>query len=247
MLKVNGLDKFREFFKLYETNYVLIGGTACAIIFDEFGVDFRATKDLDVVLIVENIDTDFGKAFWSFIKAAGYKVEWDSANKNFYRFTKPENPDFPKMIELFSKNENFEISDDIHLIPVHISDDISSLSAILLNDDYYNFMLDGMRVVDGISVLDEKYLIPFKVKAWCELIDRRNAGEEGQSKHIKKHCRDVYRLISLLLPNEKVTLNGMVKDDMNRFLNEIETSEYIPEDIDRRNLKHILEGVYLEK
>ena len=52
---VNGLQRFKEFFEEYSDNYVLIGGTACSIIFDEIGIDFRATKDLDIVLIIENI------------------------------------------------------------------------------------------------------------------------------------------------------------------------------------------------
>lgn len=75
------------------------------------------------------------------------------------------------------------------MIPLHISDEISSLSAILLNDDYYQFMIQGKRVIDGISVLDEKCLIPFKAKAWCELIDvRRREKRDNQStlKYIAK-------------------------------------------------------------
>ena len=56
---VSGLEKFKEFFEDYGNNYVLIGGTACSIIFDEIGLDFRATKDLDIVLIIENLNDDF--------------------------------------------------------------------------------------------------------------------------------------------------------------------------------------------
>ena len=67
MISINGLNKFRDFFKEYNNNYNLIGGTACAIIFDEIGEDFRATKDLDIVLIVENINIEFGKKLWEFI------------------------------------------------------------------------------------------------------------------------------------------------------------------------------------
>lgn len=245
MLNVNGLNKFRDFFKEYNANYVLIGGTACAIIFDEIGQNFRATKDLDIVLIVENISKDFAVQFWSFIKEAEYTIEIHDEKKNFYRFSKPKKADFPKMIELFSRNDNIDMPQDVHLIPVHISDDVSSLSAILLNNDYYNFMINGVRDIDGISVLDEKHLIPFKVKAWCELIDRRKNGEKGQSKHIKKHCRDINNLMSLLVPDEKVNLKGMVKDDMERFMYEIETSEYVPEDINRSRLKEVLSNIYL--
>ena len=69
------------------------------------------------------------------------------------------------MIELFSRVPDLPLLPHAHLTPVHIADDISSLSAILLNDDYYAFLLSGRRIIDGLSVLDEKYLIPFKVKA----------------------------------------------------------------------------------
>lgn len=48
-----GLDKFKEYFMGYQDQYVLIGGAACDIIFEEQDTAFRATKDLDLVLIVE--------------------------------------------------------------------------------------------------------------------------------------------------------------------------------------------------
>ncbi len=245
MISINGLNKFREFFAQYENNYVLIGGTACAIIFDEIGEDFRATKDLDIVLIVENINDEFGKKLWEFIKDAGYEVEFGQEKKCFYRFKNPKNNDFPKMIELFSRNQNISLPEDIHLIPIHVSDEISSLSAILLNDDYYQFMLAGKRVIDGISVLDEKYLIPFKAKAWCELVERKKQGEEGQSRHIKKHCKDIASLVRLLPADTKVELFGMVKKDMQSFVDDILTSEFMPGNVEGAKLHGLLKEIYL--
>lgn len=47
------------------------------------------------------------------------------------------------------------------IIRIHISDDISSLSAIMLNDDFYEFMINGRKTVDGVSVLSAEYIIPF--------------------------------------------------------------------------------------
>lgn len=245
MISINGLNKFREFFAQYENNYVLIGGTACAIIFDEIGEDFRATKDLDIVLIVENINDEFGKKLWDFIKNAEYEVEFGQEKKCFYRFKNPKNNDFPKMIELFSRNQNISLPEDIHLIPIHVSDEISSLSAILLNDDYYQFMLAGKRVIDGISVLDEKYLIPFKAKAWCELVERKKQGEEGQSRHIKKHCKDIASLVRLLPADTKVELFGMVKKDMQTFVDDILTSEFVPGNVESTKLHSLLKEIYL--
>ena len=51
------------------------------------------------------------------------------------RFDKPEDDSYPKMIELFCRS-NFELREMTGIMPVHIDDKVSSLSAILLNDDY---------------------------------------------------------------------------------------------------------------
>lgn len=241
---VNGLQRFKEFFEEYSDNYVLIGGTACSIIFDEIGIDFRATKDLDIVLIIENIDDAFASRLWDFIRAAGYMIE-EGKRRNFYRFRNPQDKSFPKMIELFSRKADIRLAEDAHLEPIHISDDVSSLSAILLNDDYYSLLLRGKRAVDGYSVLDERYLIPFKAKAWCEITDRQADGEEGLSKHIKKHFRDVYRLSRIISPTEKVAVHGMVKTDMERFIKNIPLSDNRSDDIDLQELYDLLSFIYL--
>lgn len=70
---VKGLNIFREFFSGYEEQYVLIGGAACDIIFESNEVSFRATKDLDVVLIVEALTPEFGGKLWEFIEKGGYR------------------------------------------------------------------------------------------------------------------------------------------------------------------------------
>lgn len=60
---VHGLDKFKEYFRDHTSQYVFIGGTACNILLDELGASFRATKDLDMVLIIEALDVSFGEVF----------------------------------------------------------------------------------------------------------------------------------------------------------------------------------------
>ena len=48
---VKGIDIFREYFNEYTDQYVLIGGAACSVSFEEQEINFgRTTKDLDVVL-----------------------------------------------------------------------------------------------------------------------------------------------------------------------------------------------------
>jgi len=60
---VKGFNKFKEYFADFTDQYVLIGGTACTIVMDENGMEFRGTKDLDIVLFVEALTSDFRKQF----------------------------------------------------------------------------------------------------------------------------------------------------------------------------------------
>ena len=49
---VSGFTKFKERFRGFENQYVIIGGTACDLIMENEELPFRATKDVDIVLIV---------------------------------------------------------------------------------------------------------------------------------------------------------------------------------------------------
>ena len=70
---VKGLDTFWKYFADYEEQYVLIGGAACDILFESNEVNFRATRDLDMVLIVEALTPEFGEKFWKFIVDGKYR------------------------------------------------------------------------------------------------------------------------------------------------------------------------------
>ena len=50
---VPGIGSFREKFKNYTDYYTIIGGTACDILLSEADLPFRATKDIDMILIME--------------------------------------------------------------------------------------------------------------------------------------------------------------------------------------------------
>ena len=53
------------------------------------------------------------------------------------------------MIELFCRSD-FKLKDAKGIIPIHIDDEVSSLSAILLNDDYYKARIERTES-DGIQ------------------------------------------------------------------------------------------------
>lgn len=217
---VKGLDVFQDYFRGFNDQYVLIGGTACSISFEEQDAAFRATKDLDMVLIVEALTPAFGERFWQFIREGGYQNRSRSNGRpQFFRFDKPENPRFPKMIELFSRTDWLQ-DESAGLTPIHIDDEVSSLSAILLNDAYYQALLDGRDVIDGLSILRPEWLIPFKAKAWLDLRDK--AGVD--SADIKKHRNDIIRLASELVL-DPISLSDEVKTDMAAFIDSFEVTE----------------------
>ena len=141
----------------------------------------------------------------------------------FYRFSHPTSNRYPAMIELFTRKlDAIQLPDDAVLTPLPMDEDISSLSAILLDDDYYEFLKQGKVTVDGVTVLDAAYLIPFKAKAWMDLTDRKAAGEHVDSKNIKKHKNDVFRLTELLDPTVEIVTPSGVYEDMQKFVDRME-------------------------
>lgn len=159
---------------------------------------FRATKDVDIVLIVESITAEFGKAFWEYIKEAQYEHKNKSTgNTQFYRFTSPKSKEYPFMIEIFSKKPEFIVLDE-------------------------NAVLTPLPIDDEIPVLKEVCLIPFKAKAWLDLTERKKNGESVDSKNIKKHKNDVFRLAQLIMAESRQALDEEIEADMKRFLNELE-------------------------
>jgi glutathionyl-hydroquinone reductase len=100
---VVGLDVWREHFRVFADRYALVGGVACDTLMTDAGLQFRATKDLDVVLLVEVLDAAFAEAFWAFVEAAGYERKEKGEGGKLYRFAKPGTADYPFMIELFSR------------------------------------------------------------------------------------------------------------------------------------------------
>ena len=215
------INSFIEKFKDYADCYTVIGGTACDILMTEAGTDFRATKDIDMILIMEARYKEFAHIFWEFIMEGGYRFGWKNSEKaHFYRFTEPRSG-YPAMIELFSREPNYINFIPDGIIPIHIDEDTSSLSAILLNDDYYKFMLTGRRVVSGISVLDTEHLIPFKMYAWLDLKDKKARGEHVNERDLKKYKYDVFRLLQIARRDNKIETNGIVRENIIRFMEEI--------------------------
>ena len=224
---VNGINIFREHFSKFKDQYTVIGGFACDLLMTDAGLDFRQTVDIDMVLIVEALTTEFAKAFWAFIEAGGYQARQRSnGTPEFYRFVDPITPTYPKMIELFSRPQNnVKLQHSTHLMPLHIDDEVSSLSAILLNDDYYHFLLDGRIVTDGISVLDAEHIIPLKMKAWLDLKDKKLQGIHVNSRDLKKHRLDVFRLFQLVREDQQIFVPVSILEDISSFIEQMRETQ----------------------
>jgi hypothetical protein len=220
---IKGLKVFRDYFSDFNEQYVIIGGAACDIVFEEADSSFRATKDIDMVLIVEALTSEFGQRFWDFIIAGDYENRAKSNGvPQFYRFDKPKTSGFPFMIELFARSEPIFDSDKYNCRPLHLGEEISSLSAILLNSDYYQLLLAGRDTVTDISILPNTYLVLFKAKAWLDLSARKAEGQSISERDIRKHKNDIARLTALLTGNESVNVPQSVYDDITNFIKAFE-------------------------
>ncbi|KZD20049.1 MAG: hypothetical protein AO396_01440 [Candidatus Fermentibacter daniensis] len=226
---VNGLEKFREHFVGFNENYVLIGGTACDIALGKAGIPFRRTKDLDIVLCVEALNREFVSAFWKFVLEGGYEHQQKSTGeKLYYRFFSPTDSAFPFMLELFSRvPDSLLLSEESHLTPIPVDDPGLSLSAILLDDDYYYLIHEGKHEEDGLSLVGHEQLIPLKARAWLDMTRRRTKGEDVDEKDIRKHRNDVFRLYQILDPDSRIDLRPAIREDLLSFLASAEADKAI--------------------
>lgn len=221
---IRGLRQFQDHFRLFADRYVLIGGTACTLLMEEIGLSFRVTKDFDIVLYVEALDAQFVSAFWDFVQSGGYENRQRSSGKDiFYRFSSPKNKEYPSMLELFSRQpDTIQLRGGGQLTPIPVNEAIVSLSAILLDDDYYRFIHQGKVMIADLPVVAATHLIPLKAQAWIDLKHRKHIGQAIDERDIRKHKNDVWRLYQLLTPTTApIAAPDSVRLSMRLFLDEM--------------------------
>lgn len=224
---VKGIDKFREAFKGFSENYVIIGGTACDTVLSRTVMKPRATDDIDMILIVENMTTEFAQAFWNFIKAGGYRSGKRKRGKDktpvyeLYRFEEGDE-DYPIKIELLSRHSDLlgEPS-GFHIEPVFSNEDISSLSAIMMDEDYYNLTIQNSFIDNEIRFASSIALICLKAKAYLNLLTEREAGKQVNSKDIKKHRNDVLKLVATTAFDDPVPVSEEIFNCIQGYITNI--------------------------
>lgn len=217
---VKGLGLFRERFRIFEGSFVLIGGAACDEWFTSAGLEFRATKDLDIVLIIEVLNPESIKALRIFIAEGGYEIrQRTEGSPVLYRFARPSNDQFPFMLELFCrKPEGLRLEEDQEITPIPAGTDHHSLSALLLDEDYYSLIQTHHDVRDGLPFANATALIPLKANAWLNLSQRKADGADIDSKDIAKHMNDVFRLAATLPGRGGPELPTSITGDLSSFL-----------------------------
>jgi len=227
---VKGLERFKEHFAGFEENYVIIGGTACDIVLQDTDMRPRTTDDIDMILIIEKMTPEFGKHFWDFIVLGGYKTRQrqrgDKKSKaELFRFISPQEG-FPVQIELLSKySDILGEPAGFHLTPIPVGDEISSLSAILMEEEYYNQTIENSIVDDGIRIASPLSLLCLKVKAFLNLTEERKTNPEVRSSDVKKHRDDVFKLLAMRIdPFTPVELSAGMMKSINDFTGMIELS-----------------------
>lgn len=218
---VIGFDKFREAFRGFSENYIVIGGSACDWLFTSLGAEFRATKDIDLVVIAEKMNAEFASAVWMFVKKGGYSAyERKDGKRCFYRFQNPTSEGYPYMLEFFAREPiDFSVAKGSVIVPIPVDDeDISSLSGILMDENYYALIKSLRKEVEGISILPAEALLVLKAKAWMDLSARKERGEFVKDKDIRKHRTDVMRLQAQIVEGTRVELPNAIRKDIADFL-----------------------------
>jgi hypothetical protein len=220
---VVGLDTFSVHFKDFQESYIIIGGTACDIIIEDAGFVPRATDDIDIILIVEALSPEFVAKFWEFIKLGKYAVQQKNDDeRNCYRFAIPASPNYPKQLELFCKVPDvIDANEGAHLTPIPVEEGLSSMSAILLDEEYYNYTIEHSEIKEGVHFAAPHTLICLKAFAFLNNTERKAAGQNVRTVDIKKHKYDVFRMIMMLKENDQFSLPETIKSNMQKFADTI--------------------------
>lgn len=220
MNKVNGLAGFTEFFRDYGDSFAVLGGAACSEWLGDANLEFRITKDVDVVLVLEAKDRRFFERLWDYLHRGGYaKWQRSDGKKVAFRFVEPASPECPFMIELLSRPEIVAIPSDQKIVPVEPGDGLSSLSAVLLDEAYYDLILKNRSVTRiGLPAVTPDALLLLKAKAHLNLLADKASGKAVRDRDVLKHRNDVFHLAYLIDDSVVVPLPETIAADLNGFL-----------------------------
>lgn len=233
-VNVEKIKKFSEKFNVGEdgevsTKYVFIGGTALMLLSLDADYDGpRVTKDYDIVLLVKdsNGNQELFQKMWEYIVEGGYETsQTKEGTPQYFRFTNPTNKtEYPDQLEFFSNAPEFIDGHKERFTRLSMDDDIHSLSSIIMDDIYYDFILSQCSLISNVNCVTEIGLIVLKVKAYNDLFQRKQLGENINSSNINKHKKDVFRVLDFIPQNIECDLTKypIIENDINIFIENLE-------------------------
>lgn len=149
MARPRGIGHFLAHLKGLEDEYVVIGGAAAAILMEQDGLEFRATRDVDLVLLT-NASPTLKQRITEYVNLERFnKKERTEGTPRYYRFRDPEDATFPEMIEIFARNEqNIEPAEGQYIIPVQ-SDEV----CVAVCSDFFSSCPNKRNCFQGIITI----------------------------------------------------------------------------------------------
>ncbi|VDN46198.1 conserved protein of unknown function [Petrocella atlantisensis] len=106
--------------------------------------------------------------------------------------------------------------------------------------------------MDGYSLIEIETVILFKIKAWLDMKERKEVGEDIDTKNIKKHKNDVFRLLANVSPTSRIELSAEIQKDVIQFIEQIKEDKPDLKNLGIRStsfdeMLEILGDIFLEK
>jgi hypothetical protein len=242
-MKVKGLETFARYFSSFDDCYCLIGGSALSLIYEKQALSSRSTKDLDIVVLLSGKTPSFLRELIRFVQEGKYKEANVSPDYCSYRFADPQSAEFPKQVELFTKEKS--IGSALGKGIQHLSTDAEvSFSSIVLDPIYYDYIASHTQK-GKITYISDYAIVPLKAKAYLEnkrLFDLKTEGIHEET--YKKHARDVLRFVRDF-PLKKTILPESIKTDCQRFLSAVGSAPFSIEEISGDPDYHLADFVRL--
>ncbi|WP_052767488.1 hypothetical protein [Klebsiella aerogenes] len=225
-------DFLSNYLGSFSDDYVLIGGNACALNFQKLDAPFRATVDLDLVLIIERENAKFYAHLCDYLVENGYTgglYKCKEKGACSYRFELKKQIQRPRVIELFSRKPEYfdsDMSEKLHITPIVTQEGISNLSAMLLDDELYDFVIEHKCKINNISTVTLECLFGLKSIAWHgnEELFKQGEVKEGD---VYKHPSDMIRIASVI-PTQDYFYPRGIFDNIQISKHEFETGRILP-------------------
>lgn len=247
MTDLAGLSHFEAHFRELKDQYVIVGGFATLMLLREILNHGKATHDIDLVLLTTT-SVEMTAKIKTYIKEGDYTIQKGQQDRyQYYRFVNPQVEGYAKEIELFAAEEyGIELDEGQRIIPIDPEEGLYSLSAIMLDREYFDMIKSNIEEIDGIPYSNTLATMLLKMSAVYDLYHK------GDDKW-KKHRRDILKLTLLLTGEERLVLTGRMIADVTFFKAEVEklTPKMIKQivgkgvEVDKDAVVHSIEQVFV--